>query len=436
MNTIEIHNLGKKYTITHEAKGSQNYATLRDIIADSAKNLWKKAAGKKGGADGETKEEIWALKGISLDIQQGERVGIIGRNGAGKSTLLKILSRITEPTEGHAMIKGRVSSLLEVGTGFHHELTGRENIYLNGAVLGMKKAEIDKKFDEIVDFSGVEKFLDTPVKRYSSGMKVRLAFAVAAHLEPEILLIDEVLAVGDAEFQKKCLGKMDQVSKQHGRTILFVSHNLPAIESLCSRAILLEEGKITAENTDVRKVVDTYLQTGISDTISYWENPGNEFDNPYFKPVKAMICDENGISLKGPVRNDEQIYFRIEGEVRQPDRNLYIGFVLTDKQDTIIFSSQNIDENLENWPKIKKGYNILTVALPKRLLNEGQYRIKPLIQNRPSGTGEGKKVFVRPLENLLVLSFEISGGLSDSPFWIKKRRGIIAPVLHWEKYSV
>ncbi len=264
-NIIEIRNLGKKYTITHESRGAYNYTNFRDVITDSAKNLWKKTSGNKT-ADRQTREEIWALKDINLEIGQGERVGIIGRNGAGKSTLLKILSRITDPTEGCAKMRGRVSSLLEVGTGFHPELTGRENIYLNGAILGMKKVEIDRKFDEIVDFSGVEKFLDTPVKRYSSGMNVRLAFAVAAHLEPEILLIDEVLAVGDAEFQKKCLGKMDEVSKQHGRTILFVSHNLPAIQNLCSRAILLLSGHISA-NGPVDEVVQKYI-AGISQKIS------------------------------------------------------------------------------------------------------------------------------------------------------------------------
>jgi lipopolysaccharide transport system ATP-binding protein len=258
MNTIELNKLGKKYTITHEARGAHNYTSLRETLTDGAKNFWKKAAGKST-ADPQ-KEEIWALKNISFEVEQGEKVGIIGRNGAGKTTLLKILSRITEPTEGYAKITGRVSSLLEVGTGFHPELTGRENIYLNGAILGMKKTEIDKKFDEIVDFSGVEKFLDTPVKRYSSGMNVRLAFAVAAHLEPEILLIDEVLAVGDAEFQKKCLGKMDEVSTQHGRTILFVSHNLAAIQSLCTRAILLQEGHIAATGP-VDEVVQKYLET-------------------------------------------------------------------------------------------------------------------------------------------------------------------------------
>jgi lipopolysaccharide transport system ATP-binding protein len=228
---IKVEGLGKKYIISHE--GGQRYTALRDVIAKKAKGLVKK------GIELPAKEEFWALKDVSFEIKQGEAVGIIGRNGAGKSTLLKILSRITEPTHGRIEINGRVASLLEVGTGFHPELTGRENIFLNGAILGMSRAEIRKKFDEIVDFSGIEKFLDTPVKRYSSGMYVRLAFAVAAHLEPEILVVDEVLAVGDAEFQKKCLGKMQDVSNKEGRTVLFVSHNMGAVNTLCNRALLL-----------------------------------------------------------------------------------------------------------------------------------------------------------------------------------------------------
>jgi len=248
MSVVEIKNLGKKYIISHQRQGKERYTALRDVMADGAKKLvretYSNLSKKEARVIEPKKEEFWALRNIDLDIQKGERVGVIGRNGAGKSTLLKILSRITEPTEGYARIKGRVSSLLEVGTGFHPELTGRENIYLNGAVLGMKKSEIESKYDEIVSFAGVERFLDTPVKRYSSGMQVRLAFAVAAHLEPEILLIDEVLAVGDIEFQKKCLGKMDEVSREEGRTVLFVSHNMSAITQLCKKVVLLEDGKI------------------------------------------------------------------------------------------------------------------------------------------------------------------------------------------------
>ena len=236
---ISVENLSKKYIIGHQKQGHTN---LRDVLTEGAKRYANKLIHPFATPQNDpTHEEFWALKDVSFDIQQGDRVGIIGRNGAGKSTLLKILSRITEPTSGRVSIKGRVASLLEVGTGFHPELTGRENIFLNGAILGMSKAEIKKKFDEIVAFSEVEKFLDTPVKRYSSGMYVRLAFAVAAHLEPEILIVDEVLAVGDAQFQKKCLGKMQDAGTE-GRTVLFVSHNMAAITKLCAKGIYLDRG--------------------------------------------------------------------------------------------------------------------------------------------------------------------------------------------------
>jgi lipopolysaccharide transport system ATP-binding protein len=265
---ITVENLGKKYCISHQG-GKQRYTTLRDVIAQKTKGLFKKlksvnlksannvSISEFQHSSVSRTEDFWALKDVSFEVKRGDVVGIIGRNGAGKSTLLKILSRITEPTEGRVHIKGRVASLLEVGTGFHNELTGRENIFLNGAILGMHRAEIKRKFDEIVAFSEVEKFLDMPVKRYSSGMYVRLAFAVAAHLEPEILIVDEVLAVGDAEFQKKCLGKMQDVAKG-GRTVLFVSHNISAISTLCNKGILLRNGiLVMAESAN--KTIEAYL---------------------------------------------------------------------------------------------------------------------------------------------------------------------------------
>jgi lipopolysaccharide transport system ATP-binding protein len=255
---IQVSHLSKRYIISHE--GRESYTAFRDVISKKAKKLFSFPQGLKSKPP-VTKEEFWALKDISFDIQQGDRVGIIGRNGAGKSTLLKILSRITEPTGGTVKIKGRVASLLEVGTGFHPELTGRENIFLNGAILGMSRAEIKKHFDAIVDFAEIEKFLDTPVKRYSSGMYVRLAFAVAAHLEPEILVVDEVLAVGDAQFQKKCLGKMEDVSKNEGRTVLFVSHNMAAIQVLTNVGIFLKDGQVQHfGNIDhtIKAYVDTF----------------------------------------------------------------------------------------------------------------------------------------------------------------------------------
>lgn len=249
---IEVKGLSKKYILSHESQ--EKYKAMRDVIANKVRSLVNRQQNLKAL----TQEEFWALKDVEFNIKQGDRVGIIGRNGAGKSTLLKILSRITEPTSGSIKIKGRVASLLEVGTGFHPELTGRENIFLNGAILGMSRTEIRKKFDEIVDFAEVERFLDTPVKRYSSGMYVRLAFAIAAHLEPEILIVDEVLAVGDSNFQKKCLGKMEDVSKGEGRTILFVSHNLNALKILCNAGVLLEQGQLGLLG-DINGVINCYL---------------------------------------------------------------------------------------------------------------------------------------------------------------------------------
>jgi len=288
MVVIKVENLGKKYIISHQQR--ERYTALRDVMAKGATRFGKKLLSPftfHHSPFTDSKEDFWALKDVSFEIKQGERVGIIGRNGAGKTTLLKLLSRITEPTTGRITLKGRVASLLEVGTGFHPELTGRENIFLNGAILGMSKTEIKKKFDEIVDFAEIEKFLDTPVKRYSSGMYVRLAFAVAAHLEPEILVVDEVLAVGDAQFQKKCLGKMEDVGKG-GRTVLFVSHNMASLRTLCNIGIILDKGNIIqlseiedaiSKYTDITRVRDEvfnaiFLLNSQGEQIDYW--PSNE----------------------------------------------------------------------------------------------------------------------------------------------------------------
>jgi lipopolysaccharide transport system ATP-binding protein len=261
MPAIKVENLSKSYLVGHNAARTGGYTALRDVIASNARDLARKTRDMIAGRpiiQGDSVEEFWALKEVSFEVQQGETLGIIGRNGAGKSTLLKVLSRITEPTQGRITLNGRVASLLEVGTGFHPELTGRENIFLNGAILGMTRGEIQRKFDEIVAFAEVEHFLDTPVKRYSSGMYVRLAFAVAAHLEPEILVVDEVLAVGDASFQKKCLGKMGDVAKE-GRTVLFVSHNMAAIQNLCRKGVVLRDGRVQHIGTQL-EAVSAYLE--------------------------------------------------------------------------------------------------------------------------------------------------------------------------------
>ncbi len=298
---IKVEGLGKKYIIGHQGKGG--YKTFRDQIGDNFKTVFSKTKKMLSGqmvVEGDEMEEFWALKDVSFEVKQGEALGIIGRNGAGKSTLLKILSRITEPTTGKVILKGRVASLLEVGTGFHPELTGRENIFLNGAILGMSQAEIKRKFDEIVDFSGVEKFLDTPVKRYSSGMYVRLAFSVAAHLEPEILVVDEVLAVGDAEFQKKCLGKMKDVSTNEGRTVLFVSHNMGTILQLCQSCILLQNGMVESIGKPQTIIEDYYNNKS---SISYSNN--NSTADIYLK--KAETVDENGNPQVNFAHNDDII---------------------------------------------------------------------------------------------------------------------------------
>jgi lipopolysaccharide transport system ATP-binding protein len=286
---ITVENLGKSYILKHQQ--AEKYLALRDVIAHKAKSILK---GKQNNNN--TSEEFWALNDVSFDINQGDRVGIIGRNGAGKSTLLKVLSRIVSPTKGRITIEGRVASLLEVGTGFHPELTGRENIFLNGSILGMSKAEIQKKFDEIVAFSEVEKFLDTPVKRYSSGMYVRLAFAVAAHLDPEILIVDEVLAVGDAEFQKKCLGKMKDVSGE-GRTVLFVSHNMAAIQNLCDKAIYLKKGTVQMIG-EADKVINTSLKAASEIQAINLADRKDRSGNGAIRFQSVELKDENGNNLQ------------------------------------------------------------------------------------------------------------------------------------------
>ncbi len=334
---IQVSNLSKSYIISHE--GGERYTALRDVVSKKAKGIF----GARNKTE-TTREEFWALKDINFEVEEGDRVGIIGRNGAGKSTLLKVLSRITEPTTGNIRIKGRVASLLEVGTGFHPELTGRENIFLNGAILGMSQAEIKRKFDEIVDFSGVEKFLDTPVKRYSSGMYVRLAFAVAAHLEPEILVVDEVLAVGDADFQKKCLGKMEDVSKNEGRTVLFVSHNIGMIQKLCNRGILLHKGNIVAADT-IDKVVNEYVEGGSSMTPEYY------FDYPSNQPglqaytTKLTISGINNEPLSEiPIGKPWKV--TVDFTVRESIKGLVVGLGMVNSFETPIRTCWNLPRDL------------------------------------------------------------------------------------------
>ncbi|ARV61256.1 teichoic-acid-transporting ATPase [Nostocales cyanobacterium HT-58-2] len=372
---IQVENLGKKYIIGHQQQ--ERNTTLRDVISDRAKSLLTTLNPLTQNKKNEAKkscEEFWALKDVSFEIKQGDRVGIIGRNGAGKSTLLKILSRITEPTTGQIRIKGRVASLLEVGTGFHPELTGRENIYLNGAILGMSKAEIKKKFDEIVDFAEVEKFLDTPVKRYSSGMYVRLAFAVAAHLEPEILIVDEVLAVGDAQFQKKCLGKMQDVSRNQGRTVLFVSHNMDAIQRLCIQSVMLERGQVSAQG-DTNSIVMHYLSN--SHTMQALPNQwidvsqiSRETGTREAQFVGVQYSSLNEAVAFQPYSNGVLEFLL----VIESDSTKNIGSIavsLYDKFGTRLVNADSLV--LGEMTTLQKGKNIVKIRIEKLYLNSGIY---------------------------------------------------------------
>jgi lipopolysaccharide transport system ATP-binding protein len=367
-SVITVENLSKKYIIGHQTQKGD--ATLREVLTDGAKRFANKLRHPFSAPQNDpAHEEFWALKDVSFDIQQGERVGIIGRNGAGKSTLLKILSRITEPTSGKVSIKGRVASLLEVGTGFHPELTGRENIFLNGAILGMSKTEIISKFDEIIAFSEVEKFLDTPVKRYSSGMYVRLAFAVAAHLEPEILIVDEVLAVGDAQFQKKCMGKMDEAGRE-GRTILFVSHNMGVISQLCSTCIWLDQGK-TRDIGQTASVVNAYMLNGVSKLSGEMTFPDDPSKAVQLK--KLSLLNKNG-NITQRFDCDNSINIKFDIQVRKQVPGLY-GYIGIDKPDgTQVLVSDSFDavtvNTLDNLPI---GTYTIMVTIPPRTLGHGDY---------------------------------------------------------------
>ena len=428
---ITVENLGKKYTLRHQRR--EEYTALRDVLAESVKGVGRRVAGMFSSSPftlhpSPSSEDFWALKDVSFEVNQGDRIGIIGRNGAGKSTLLKILSRITEPTTGRVKIKGRVASLLEVGTGFHPELTGRENIYLNGAILGMSRVEIKKKFDEIVAFAEIEKFLDTPVKRYSSGMYVRLAFAVAAHLEPEILIVDEVLAVGDAQFQKKCLGKMEDVSKE-GRTVIFVSHNMDAIERLCDRVVLLKSGQVASDSDAVDRVIVEYL-LGSECLISkpLWEKENSINSNKYFDLLAVKLYDFENKLASSVISNDFEVSLIIEANISVLDKSLNIGYVMYAENRKTVYWSCFTDASEEYWPQLKVGKNILISKIPYRLLNEGIYTIEVM------ASLHNHLWLVEPGKFSNYISFRILGGLSDSPFWFSRRPGTIAPVIAWENY--
>ena len=421
---IKVENIGKSYIIGHQSEG-QNYVALRDVLTNKTKEWWSRISNPQYHTH-QNIEEFWALKDINFEVRQGERLGIIGRNGAGKSTLLKVLSRITEPTAGKVTIKGRVASLLEVGTGFHPELTGRENIFLNGAILGMKRQEIKRKFDEIVDFSGVEIFLDTPVKRYSSGMYVRLAFSVAAHLEPEILLVDEVLAVGDAQFRKKSLGKMKKVSKE-GRTVLFVSHNMKAISNLCNSAILLQNGKI-AKQGEASSVVDYYLKnstasatsTGMVDLTDISQNGNNS------ARIDRIQLMNNG-ETKGVFDVNEDITVQVDFTNFKEGNMLCYFMHVYDENENIVFTTGNLPSltpNKDPWfdEPFPAGKFITQCNIQSGYLNTGTYQINFRIQYNVtqhaaiSGPVIGFKITDK-LKSIKEIHHELSGMIRTKFKW-------------------
>lgn len=408
--------LGKRYRI---GAPSMNYRTLRDTFVDV---LHAPANLLRGGSNGSL-NAIWALKDVSFEVQQGQVLGVIGRNGAGKSTLLKLLSRVTDPTEGVGEIHGRVGSLLEVGTGFHPELTGRENIFLNGAILGMRRSEIERKFDEIVDFSEVGQFIDTPVKRYSSGMYLRLAFAVAAHLEPEILVVDEVLAVGDAEFQRKCLGKMSDVAQQ-GRTVLFVSHNMSAILRLTQETIVIEKGRLGLR-APTPQAVDYYLSQGYSqEGQRIWEPDEVPAEAAPFCPLAVRLKNAQGVVVD-TVRSVESCSVEMEYELHSPITGLRIGVYLLSTRGEYIFTSFDTDETdrFEEMGTRPAGRYISRCTIPADFLNEGRFVI---------GVNASSYRVRRYFQDEKALTFTVDAIGAPGMQWSEPRMGAVRPRLDWQ----
>ena len=422
-NVFKAENVGKKYIIRHQAQAG---GSLRERITESVLSLGRrlKPGVKDHGNSDATREEFWALRNVSLEIKRGEVVGLIGRNGAGKSTLLKIISRITEPTEGRISLKGRVSSLLEVGTGFHPELTGRENIYLNGAILGMRKTEIQRKFDEIVAFAEIDRFLDTPVKRYSSGMYVRLAFAVAAHLEPEILIIDEVLAVGDAAFQRKCLGRMDNAARE-GRTVILVSHNMLSVEGLCNRAVWMHEGTIVAEG-EPHEVIANYLRIGCSAlTEQAWENRSTAPGTDEVRLHSARVRPTEG-SPTDPLRVSRALVIEFEFWTLRPSVVLTAGIKLFNEQGILIFESQPQQDTPWSGKPLPKGLLRYACHVPADLLNNGVHRVTLWMVKNDE--------IVHKEDDILV--FDVADSMEKRGDTYRSWEGAVRPMLTWETHLV
>lgn len=371
---IRVAGLGKKYRLSHRRQ--ETYSVLRDVIADKVRGFFRPRAHET--ASSRDVEDFWALKDVSFEVKRGEVVGFIGRNGAGKSTLLKILSRITEPTEGRVELDGRIASLLEVGTGFHPELTGRENIFLNGAILGMPRIDIKRRFDEIVAFAEVDKFLDTPVKRYSSGMYVRLAFAVAAHLEPDILIVDEVLAVGDSEFQKKCLGKMQDIG-EGGRTVLFVSHNMATVNRLCQRALLLDSGRVKADG-DRHTVTGMYMVADTGTTAErHWSDPSGRPGDQVARLISVRVIQRGAVCETADVRFPVEVHMTYEN--LQEGAQLLAGFAFFDGQGVHLFASADFAEREWAGPR-PRGVFKSVCTVPGNLFSEGHVRVVAEVSTR------------------------------------------------------
>ena len=417
---IRVEGLGKKYTLKH--RGGESYTALRDVIAQRVKAIGSRIVHPLRTSATTPDEEFWALDDVSFEIKRGERVGIIGRNGAGKSTLLKVLSRITEPTKGRITMHGRVASLLEVGTGFHPELTGRENVLLNGAILGMGRAEIMRKFDEIVAFAEVEKFLDTPVKHYSSGMYVRLAFAVAAHLEPEILVVDEVLAVGDSQFQKKCLGKMEDVSSREGRTVLFVSHNMQAISQLCQRAIVLRGGKVVLDR-DAQSGIANYLGSGAEQSgLSVDQIIASLPTDATFK-LETIELSQDGIKVVDSAENSKPLSIEVRYKILEKVTGLRIYVDVCDDMEAMLFRTFH-DEDHDGIPTTEPGTYISNVAIPANLLGPTRYIVRvnaSIFNTRHLLPGEGVCI---PLD-------VAATGHYNRAYLGDTFRGKLAPVIPW-----
>ena len=429
---IEVANISKIYRIGTKDEMRDNFAqTVFDFFKNPFKNYKKYRSLYKfddvqmtGDASCQPSNIIWAVKDVSFNVKNGEVVGIIGRNGAGKSTLLKILCRITDPTSGRAQIRGRVSSLLEVGTGFHPELTGRENVYLNGTVLGMKKAEIKRKFDEIVEFSGVKKFIDTPVKRYSSGMKVRLAFSVAAHLEPELLIVDEVLAVGDADFQRKCLDKMQNVGQQ-GRTVLFVSHNMAAISRLCQRAILLEEGRIT-DDGPAHQVVASYMTAGTGTSAALeWSDPSKAPTGQVTRLCTVKI-KRSGNEVSDVIDIRQPFTVEITFDVIKAGAVLLPHFSVQNESGVLLFIAFDLDPQWRKRPRPEGRYTSIA-HIPGNILAEG---IHFVTCNMITLNPDRLEFQVRGAVSFTVIDSD--SGDSARGDYAKDVPGVIRPLLRWE----